>query len=90
MLENSKNVTYANSEVTILSSLSEENIKQLDLLADELCGEVTDAEIEEKEASNKKKFVCKLCGYVHEADELEDDFTCPLCKRPVSEFEEMK
>ena len=90
MLENSKNVTYANSEVKILSALSEENIKQIELLADELCDEVIVADIANEKPSNKKKFVCKLCGYVHEADELEDDFTCPLCKRPASEFEEMK
>jgi rubrerythrin len=43
-----------------------------------------------EEVSGKKKYVCKLCGYVHEADELEPDFTCPLCKRPASDFEEVK
>ena len=90
MLENSKNITYANSEVKILSSLNEGNIKQLELLADELCGEVIGTNVTDEEPSSKKKFVCKLCGYVHEADELEEDFTCPLCKRPASEFEEMK
>ena len=24
-------------------------------------------------------FVCKVCGYVYEEDELPDDFTCPMC-----------
>lgn len=35
----------------------------------------------------KKGYVCKICGYVHEADELPEDFICPLCKHPASDFE---
>lgn len=35
----------------------------------------------------KKGFVCKICGYVHEGDELPEDFICPLCKHPASDFE---
>jgi rubrerythrin len=38
----------------------------------------------------KKKFVCRICGYIHEAERLPDDFTCPLCGRPASDFEEVK
>ena len=39
-----------------------------------------------KEAS-KGKWVCKICGYVHEGEELPDDFICPWCKHPASDFE---
>ena len=35
----------------------------------------------------KKGFVCKICGYVYEGDELPDDFICPLCKHGVADFE---
>jgi len=35
----------------------------------------------------KKGFVCKICGYFHEGDELPDDFVCPLCKHGASDFE---
>ncbi len=35
----------------------------------------------------KKGFVCKVCGYVYEGDTLPDDFICPLCKHPASDFE---
>ena len=89
MLKDSKNLTFAKSSVKILSAISEENLKELEALADELCGEASVCESKE-EVSAKKKYVCKLCGYVHEADELEPDFTCPLCKRPASDFEEVK
>ena len=35
----------------------------------------------------KKGYVCKVCGYVYEADELPDDFVCPLCKHGAADFE---
>lgn len=38
---------------------------------------------------NKTGWVCKICGYVHESDELPDDFICPLCKHPASDFEKL-
>lgn len=38
----------------------------------------------------KKGFVCKICGYVHEGDELHEDFICPLCKHPASDFEPLR
>lgn len=30
--------------------------------------------------ATKKSWVCQVCGYVHEGDELPEDFVCPLCK----------
>lgn len=35
----------------------------------------------------RKRWVCKICGYVYEGDELPPDFVCPLCKHPASDFE---
>ena len=35
----------------------------------------------------KKGFVCTICGYVYEGDTLPEDFICPLCKHPASDFE---
>ncbi len=37
-------------------------------------------------AAKKKGFVCTICGYVYEGDELPADFICPLCKHPASDF----
>jgi len=36
---------------------------------------------------DKKGFVCKICGYVYEGDELPADYICPLCKHGVADFE---
>lgn len=35
----------------------------------------------------KKGFVCKVCGYVYEGDELPEDIICPLCKHGAADFE---
>ena len=42
-----------------------------------------------EEPSAKGKWVCKICGYVHEGDELPDDFICPWCKHPAEDFEKV-
>lgn len=34
------------------------------------------------------KFVCKVCGYIHEGDSAPE--VCPICKAPASKFEEVK
>ena len=41
------------------------------------------------QTEGKKGFVCKICGYVYEGDTLPEDFICPLCKHPASDFEEI-
>ncbi len=34
----------------------------------------------------KKGWVCNICGYIYEGDPLPEDFICPLCKHPASDF----
>ena len=38
------------------------------------------------QSSNKKIYVCSVCGYVYEGDELPADYICPLCKHDASYF----
>lgn len=40
-------------------------------------------------AEKKKGYICTVCGYVYEGDELPDDFICPTCKHPASDFEKI-
>ena len=40
--------------------------------------------------SNVKGYVCKICGYVYEGDELPVDYICPLCKHGAIDFEPIK
>ena len=39
------------------------------------------------ETDGKKGYVCKICGYVYEGEELPEDFICPLCKHGAQDFE---
>lgn len=40
--------------------------------------------------TKKTKWVCKICGYVHDDEVLPDDFICPWCKHPASDFEKVE
>ena len=42
------------------------------------------------ETDGIKGYVCKVCGYVYEGEELPDDFICPLCKHGASDFEKIQ
>lgn len=37
--------------------------------------------------AEKKKWVCKICGYEYEGEEMPDDYICPICKHPKEDFE---
>ena len=43
--------------------------------------------VKPKPDTEKKGFVCKVCGYVYEGDELPEDYICPLCKHGAQDFE---
>ena len=43
----------------------------------------------EKPNNGKRRWECKVCGYIYEGDELPDDFECPLCKHGKEDFEEV-
>lgn len=36
------------------------------------------------------KWVCKVCGYVYEGDELPEDYVCPLCGVGPEDFEKVE
>ena len=77
-LEKCKNLTYVNTSVKILSALNDESQKQLSDMANELC-DICNSEACEEPVSTSKKFVCKVCGYVYEGNELPEDYRCPIC-----------
>ena len=40
-----------------------------------------------KPESAKKRWQCKVCGYVYEGEALPEDFVCPICKHGPEDFE---
>ncbi|MBQ9091997.1 MAG: MBL fold metallo-hydrolase [Anaerotignum sp.] len=92
MLSESKNLTFTDTTVKILSALNEESTAQIEALAKELCRDYLGLEEEpaaEAEAPKAalKQWVCNVCGYIHEGDSLPDDIICPLCGEGADAFE---
>ena len=40
--------------------------------------------------SGKTVWRCRICGYIYEGEELPEDYICPLCKHPASDFEKVE
>lgn len=40
-------------------------------------------------AESKKGWICTICGYIYEGDPLPEDFVCPVCKHPASDFKRL-
>ena len=78
MLSECKDLTFTDTTVKNLSAMNEENIAQLDAMAQELCGQEEKAEETQPEEKATKKYICTVCGYEHEG-ELPEDYECPLC-----------
>ena len=88
-LEGSKNLTIAENNVTILSAVNDETVKQIKSLAAELacmngaCCCVCEA----PEGTKLNRYVCNICGFEHDCEgELPADFRCPLCGRGPADF----
>ena len=42
-----------------------------------------------KKEEKKKGYVCKICGFVYEGEELPPDYVCPICKHGADDFEKL-
>lgn len=40
-----------------------------------------------QEEAVKRGFICRICGYVYEGEELPKDFVCPLCGHGAADFD---
>lgn len=40
-------------------------------------------------STGKTVWRCTVCGYIYEGEKLPEDFVCPLCKHPASDFEKV-
>ncbi|MDO4378189.1 MAG: flavin reductase [Erysipelotrichia bacterium] len=39
-----------------------------------------------KKSEANKGWICTVCGYVYDKEELNADFICPICKHPAADF----
>lgn len=73
------------AEVTEVKKLSDEASVTYEYYQSHIKPKTREDKQEEKRG--KGKWVCKVCGYVYEGDELPEDFICPWCKHPAEDFE---
>ena len=96
MLSKQKNLTIADTSVTIKSALKDDSIEAINKLCDELCGKEV-----ETGGESTVKYTCDVCGWVYDEEkgspengiapgtkfeDLPEDFVCPLCKVPKENF----
>ena len=89
MFEKSKDLTFAENTVKIMSALNEESSAQLAALAEELAGGAAE-QTEEAPKGESRRFECSVCGYIYEGEELPEDFVCPICQLGAEVFEEIE
>lgn len=80
-------------KVTILSSPDDGDAEALTALAEAVAQSVLNADAApapEEAAAPAARWVCKVCGYVYEGDELPEDFKCPVCGVDASMFEKQE
>ena len=81
---------YVGEDVTLLSSPNAGNAEALNALAEAVAASVMggeDAAPEAEVAAPATRWVCKVCGFVYEGDELPADYKCPVCGVDASMFE---
>ena len=90
LLSGMKNMEVMEAPVTLKSALAPGQEAELEALAKLLAASVKGEEpapVQEAPAAKPRGFVCKICGFILESDTLPDDFVCPICRRPASDFE---
>ena len=91
MLEEMKGMELLQPPVTLKSALAPGQEAELDALAQALSesvrGGAAAAPAPQAESPAPRGFICKICGFIYEADVLPEDFVCPICRRPASDFE---
>ena len=78
-----KDMRQLGETITLLSTTSEENYAELETLGAKISALLTGADTSAAPVTaapaETSKWVCSLCGYVHEGEELPADYKCPLC-----------
>lgn len=86
---------FLSAKVVSTLDLGTHTLFLADVTDDEVLSQVPSAtysfyqnNIKPKPASTEKRkgFICTVCGYIYEGETLPDDFICPVCKHPASDF----
>ena len=73
-----------------MSSCSRIKNRELYAITDDYIENIKPDPNEAKPADTKKTiWRCRICGYEYVGEELPEDFICPRCKHPASDFEKV-
>ena len=89
ILERLGNASFVGETVTIFSSPDADKRESLDALAEAVAGSVLGGgePVAEPAPAAATSWVCSVCGYIYEGEELPDDFVCPVCGVGPDKFE---
>ncbi len=102
-LRSDNGLRFLSRHINSFMSLKVENVVDIDTHGMFICS-ITEARVMEDkptmsydyylenvkpkpQTEGKKGYVCKICGWVYEGEELPDDIICPLCKHGAADFE---
>ncbi len=92
LLTSMSGMSQIGETVTIRSTTDEDSFSALTTLAEEILSDLNgiDVQTEEKTAAATVSWVCTVCGYIYEGDELPDDYICPVCGVGKDKFEKVE
>lgn len=85
-IEKMKNCHIISTSLTIKSSLKESDYQILDNIIDEL---VCINNQNDKNNLQTHHWRCNICGYIYEGETIPNNYVCPLCGRPSSDFKKI-
>ena len=85
-IEKMKNCHTISTSLTIKSSLKESDYQILDNIIDEL---VCVSNKNDKNNLQTHHWRCNICGYIYEGETIPNNYVCPLCGRPSSDFKKI-
>ena len=93
IIDRMSGMSYVGEKVTFMSSPNADTYTALSSLAKAVTKSLTDGEAaggteDETDAQPAATiWVCKLCGYEYEGEEVPDDYKCPICGAGKDQFE---
>ena len=89
ILEEMQDIRFVGNILTFRSAPKASEYDSIAELADAIVASIgaePEAAAEESAAASGTTWVCGICGYVYEGEEMPDDFKCPICGQGKDRF----
>lgn len=89
VLSDSTSVTYEYYMNNIKPNPQKDNVSDISRTNNKVEFNSEDDDKVEDNKTEKNIWRCRICGYEYEGEHLPEDFICPICKHPASDFEKV-